>query len=54
VRRPGAGQAQGHLGVAVLQLTGRRCAEGFLLPADALQIDAAAAGSEIGLPAPTG
>src|SRR6266516_4376161 len=28
--------------------------KGFLLPADALQIDAAAAGSEIGLPAPTG
>jgi hypothetical protein len=28
--------------------------KGFLLPADALQIDAAAAGSQVGLPAPTG
>jgi hypothetical protein len=28
--------------------------QGFLLPADALQIDADAAGSEVGLPAPTG
>jgi hypothetical protein len=27
---------------------------GFLLPADALQIDADAAGSEVALPAPTG
>jgi Alpha/beta hydrolase domain len=39
---------------AVQQSAARGVSEGFLLPADALQIDQAAATSEIGLPTPTG
>jgi hypothetical protein len=40
--------------LAVERAAARGVRAGFLLPADALQIDAAAAASEIGLPPPTG
>ncbi len=39
---------------AVQQSAARAVRQGFLLPADALQIDETAAASEVGLPAPTG
>jgi hypothetical protein len=39
---------------AVAQSAARSVAQGFLLPADALQIDQDAAASVVGLPAPSG